>query len=215
MGISIVSSGVTPHYQRMMIFVDGTNFLMELSKELSKIKKVNFRADKPPSVVLKISAEMIDPLCRGDGIVKIRRYWFASYKGNDEDCSRLAKELRKNDFEPVLFRKKKGKEKGVDIALAKEMLVNSFNQNFDIALLIAGDEDYVELVTEVKRYGPVIWGAFFTRGLSEKLKIVFDRFIDIGEYNRDRFNSETYRTYIDTLSKSCVTQKSLSKNENT
>jgi len=174
----ITSPGRTPYYKRMMIFVDGTNFLVELSKELN----VKFRADNPPFKAIALAKSMIDPFFIMPGIVKIRRYWFSSYQGSDQNHDQLAKELRNQGFEPVLFKKRDGREKGVDIALAKEMLVNSFNQNFDIGLLIAGDEDYVGLVTEAKRYGPMIEGAFFAHGLSEKLQVALDQFYDIIEY---------------------------------
>jgi uncharacterized LabA/DUF88 family protein len=78
----------------------------------------------------------------------------------------------------VLFKKPRAKheEKGVDISLTKEMLVNAFNKNYDRCLLVAGDEDYVELVKEVKRYGQVIYGCFLKDGLSPKLKLSFDYF---------------------------------------
>jgi uncharacterized LabA/DUF88 family protein len=178
----IISGGITPYYRRMMIFVDGTNFLTELHKELHEDNElnVNFRVDKPPAELLNKATDIIKPYCHESDIIIIRKYWFASYQGSDEFHSQYAENLRKNDFEPMLFKKRKtGKEKGVDIALAKEMLVNSFNKNFDIGFLIAGDEDYVELVREVKRYGVLIWGAFFTHGLSKKLKIELDRFIEI------------------------------------
>jgi uncharacterized LabA/DUF88 family protein len=56
------------------------------------------------------------------------------------------------------------------------MLVNAFNSNFDIAILFAGDEDYVSLVNEVKRYGPIIMGAFFKNGLSPNLQFAYDYF---------------------------------------
>ena len=174
-----VNPGRTPYYKRMMIFVDGTNFLIELFKELD----VDFRADNPPFKAIALAKSMIDPFFLIPGIVKIRTYWFSSYKGDDQNHDRLARELRDQGFEPVLFKKRDGREKGVDIALAKEMLVNSFNQNFDIGLLIAGDEDYVGLVTEAKRYGPMIEGAFFAHGLSEKLQIALDQFYDILEYS--------------------------------
>jgi hypothetical protein len=36
------------------------------------------------------------------------------------------------------------------------MLVNAFNQNFGMEYLVIGDEDYVGLVHEVKRYGPIV-----------------------------------------------------------
>jgi hypothetical protein len=56
------------------------------------------------------------------------------------------------------------------------MLINAFNSNFDLALLIAGDEDYLAIVDEVKRHGGQIMGSFFNKGLSQKLKIAFDYF---------------------------------------
>ena len=79
----------------------------------------------------------------------------------------------------MLYQNKEGSpEKGVDIGLAKEMLVNAFNQNFDIGFLIAGDKDYLELVYEVKRYGPNIFGGFFKEGLSPELRLAFDFFVE-------------------------------------
>ena len=108
----------------------------------------------------------------------IRRYWFSSFKGTDQDRKEIGNRLRDNNFEPVLFKKHNNREKGVDIALTMSMLTNAFNQNFDIGILFAGDEDYVELVKEVKRYGPQIYGRFFDLefGLSDELKLAFDHF---------------------------------------
>ena len=62
------------------------------------------------------------------------------------------------------------------MALTKEMLVNAFNGNFDVAILFAGDEDYVGVVNEVKRFGPILNGAFFNHGLSDNLRYAFDHF---------------------------------------
>lgn len=171
--------------KKMMIFVDGTNFLIELAKEL----EVDFRADKPPVEALGIAECMLEVFWRPRDIMLIRRYWFCSYQGDEQDHDRLAEQLRGNGFEPVLFKKRDGREKGVDIALATQMLVNSFNQNFDVGLLVAGDEDYVGLVNEAKKYGPVVSGTFFDHGLSPKLKVACDEFIDIGTsglFNRTR-----------------------------
>ncbi len=80
-----------------------------------------------------------------------RRYWFASYQGSNDVQKRINETLRQMDFEPVLFKKRIGRKKGVDIALTMNILTNAFNQNYDIGILFAGDEDYVELVKEVKR----------------------------------------------------------------
>lgn len=177
------SGSSTPNYKRTMVFIDGTNFLREFAKKLG----VDFRADKPPAKAIEAANWLFRPMCAIHGshgsqrYDVIRRYWFSSYQGNEEDGESLREILRKNHFEPVIFKKKRnGKEKGVDIALTKEMLVNAFNQNFDVGLLIAGDADYIALVNEVKRYGPVVWVAFFSSPcLSSSLRIEADMFIDI------------------------------------
>jgi uncharacterized LabA/DUF88 family protein len=91
----------------------------------------------------------------------------------------LARTLRDSGFDPVLFRRRGDREKGVDIALTKEMLVNAFARNAEVSVLIAGDEDYVGLVNEVKRYGQIVWGGFFENGMAPRLRLALDSFEDL------------------------------------
>ena len=46
--MSIISRGPTLHYVRLMIFVDGTNFLVELFKELGIVQKSEKLTENPP-----------------------------------------------------------------------------------------------------------------------------------------------------------------------
>lgn len=62
------------------------------------------------------------------------------------------------------------KEKGVGVSLAIEMLVHAFNKNYDVGIIVAGDEDYLKLITEVKRAGAKVEIAYFSQSLSTKLK---------------------------------------------
>ena len=80
------------------------------------------------------------------------------------------------------------------------MLVNAFNQNYDIGILVAGDKDYARLVNEVKRYGPIIYGAFLQNGLSEDLQISVDKFYDI--LKNVEFNKAPFKTHISDLKQS-------------
>lgn len=160
------------HALKYMIFIDATNFLVELSKEI----EVEFRAEKPPEAALKFARLFMDDILHHVKGEVIRQYWIGSFMGSEQERTNLSQFLRELDFEPLLLKKKKGKEKGVDILLTKEMLVNAFNQNYDIGYLMAGDEDYLSLIMEVKRYGVRIYGAFFEHGLSSELKIAFDKF---------------------------------------
>ena len=168
---------------RVMVFIDGTNLLTQLSRAIS----INFRAEKPPHNAIILSKMLISKIVNPSKNMKIiRHYWFSSYQGNEETRKDLRNHLRESKFEPVLFKLGDKGEKGVDIALTKEMLVNAFQQNYDIGVLIAGDEDYVGIVNEVKRYGQVIWGAFFEHGLSPELKYSFDTFFLFTNIMRDK-----------------------------
>ena len=42
-----------------------------------------------------------------------------------------------------------------------DMLSNAYNDNFDVAVLVAGDGDYIPLISEIKRLGKVIYLVFF------------------------------------------------------
>jgi uncharacterized LabA/DUF88 family protein len=112
--------------------------------------------------------------------------WFGSYHGDEDYRIELIEHLRPRGFEPILFKinKKKEKEKGVDIALTREMLLNSFQQNYDVGLVIAGDKDYVELINDVKRFGIVVHGSFSEgQGLSRELRLAFDYFRPMDDIN--------------------------------
>ena len=47
----------------------------------------------------------------------------------------------------------KREQKGVDVRLAVEMLSDAQAGHLDVALLLAGDADFVPLVDEVRRHG--------------------------------------------------------------
>ena len=83
-----------------------------------------------------------------------------------------------------MFRKTRQEEKakGVDIALAKDFLSHAFLNNYDVALLFAGDGDYIPLVEEVKRLGKIVCVVFFSEfGLNPELRIAADYFLPIDD----------------------------------
>lgn len=155
-------------------YIDGSNLLRELAKHVG----LNVRADKPTNEHLALAcylAKRANPYATEP----LRRYWFASYQGSEEDFLRIRSYLSDKGFEAVLFKKRDGREKGVDIALTKEMLVHAFQQNCKESILVAGDEDYVPLVNEVKRYGQRVLGYFFRGPTSSELILSLDAFWDI------------------------------------
>lgn len=67
-------------------------------------------------------------------------------------------------------------EKGVDIQLATDMITHSFKNNYDVAILVAGDTDYVGALQAVKDNGKNVEVALFGRErTSMQLRNVSDR----------------------------------------
>lgn len=101
----------------------------------------------------------------------IRRYYYTSANGDRPHHLALEAKLREVGIEaPHVFpRQKNGRSKRVDIALATDMLSHAHRKNYDISILVAGDEDYVPLVEAVKAEGRrvVVW--FVNSGLSDAL----------------------------------------------
>jgi uncharacterized LabA/DUF88 family protein len=83
----------------------------------------------------------------------------------------------------ILPLKKIGKgyeEKGVDMALGMEMLIDGFQKHFDCAILVSGDRDYARLVERVRRdCGWSVEVAFFETGISSELKLSAQKFISL------------------------------------
>ena len=111
----------------------------------------------------------------------LRAYYFTSFVGSDDDRTKAADALWDAGFTPAVFKRPKnsGRSKGVDIALATEMLSNAFRDNHEIAVLVAGDGDYVPLVEAVKRLGMAVYIWWLDNGvLSPALKRASDGFED-------------------------------------
>lgn len=75
--------------------------------------------------------------------------------------------------------KRKPRQKGVDVLLAVDMLVGAFGGVFDVAILVAGDADFVPAVEEVKRRGVMVLVAGDSKSTAEDLLRAADRFVDI------------------------------------
>jgi uncharacterized LabA/DUF88 family protein len=68
------------------------------------------------------------------------------------------------------------RQKGVDTLIAIDLLSKSYQNQFDIAILITGDEDFVPAIDYVKNTGKLVYGLFFERNSSSTLRERFDRF---------------------------------------
>ena len=75
--------------------------------------------------------------------------------------------------------KKPPRQKGVDILIAVDMLVGAFEKLFSVAILAAGDADFVSVVLEVRRRGVMVVVTASATSISDELRRSADRFVSI------------------------------------
>jgi uncharacterized LabA/DUF88 family protein len=188
------------HRGRWMMFVDGENFAIR-GQRVAKAEKLEFeegdffRRDAflwLPNVKARACiAHGTDALPLQS--TSIRSYYYTSTTGADDVIRKVRSDLRALDFDAHVFKRPTDtsrKSKGVDISLTTDMLSNAFMNNYDAALLIAGDADYIPLVEQVKRLGKVVYGGFFEHaeaGLSEELRLATDTFYNFWPFMRDQW----------------------------
>ena len=72
------------------------------------------------------------------------------------------------------------RQKGVDTLIAVDMLVGAFEKLFSVAILAAGDADFVPVVREVRRRGVMVAVAAAEGSLADELRRAADRIVVIG-----------------------------------
>jgi uncharacterized LabA/DUF88 family protein len=162
---------------RVMMFVDGENLAIRYGALLDGGTPVDHVIYQPNVYVWSHYASRLNGPQE-----YIRRYYYTSVAGDDLQVADAESKLREVGIEaPRIFRKKKGKRtKRVDITLATDMLTHAHRKNFDIAVLVAGDEDYVPLVEAVGAEGRRVALWFISSGLSPALVAAADHYFDLG-----------------------------------
>lgn len=178
--------------KRWMLFVDGENFTIR-SQEYAKSAGLSieelawdnlYSQDNYfwPKGVLPLLHPWIHPWVMS--VPGERAYYYTMMQGDEPRFDFVRDALKVCGFESILARKPRGQRaKGVDIALTKDMLVNAFYNNYDVAVLVSGDGDYVPVVEELKRMGKIVIVAFYPeQGLNPTLRRAADRFqaIELG-----------------------------------
>jgi len=103
--------------------------------------------------------------------------YFNKIKGNNGYEVRLGKVVPtgKDETGPL-------KQKGVDVLLAVDMITKAYNEQYDFAVLIAGDSDFLEVVNAVKDSGKRVFGMYFRSHIADDLFDAFDARIEIENF---------------------------------
>jgi hypothetical protein len=193
MGITGIRVPSDPHLCRWMMFIDGENFTIR-GQQFAEGNSFNLKKGpwfmrdtflwfpNRPGTLTVTNTESAPLQVQPHAI---RAFYYTSLVGDDNKMRQVRKSLHEIGFAPQVFKKadKNKKSKGVDIALATDFLSNAYNDNFEVAVLVAGGGDYIPLISEVKRLGKVVYLVFFldkAYGMNEELLLASDRNFEVG-----------------------------------
>ena len=167
---------------RVMVYIDGSNLYHSLNNEFGRTNLDFFRFSK----------KLV-----GEDRQLVRTYYYNApldYKKQPEQYRSQQKffdALRRIEyFEVRLGRLVYSKgwpsipptEKGVDIRIATDMLVHAVADNYDVAVLVSGDTDFVDAVQAVKGRGLHVEAALFPMFGSQTLRDAVDKEIMLDSY---------------------------------
>ncbi len=164
--------------ERVMIFVDGSNLYHSLKAHFSRID-LDLR-------------RFCNKLLRRRQLIRI--YYYNAKVGQKQEPELYKQqqaffnsikaipytELRLGRLVYTNWPSVPPYEKGTDVQLATDMITHSYKGNYDVAILVAGDNDFAGAVQAVKDNGKHVEVALFGRqGTSQELRSAADMVIDI------------------------------------
>jgi uncharacterized LabA/DUF88 family protein len=164
--------------ERVMIFIDGSNMYHSLKQHF---KRTDIDLGK---FCTKLTGRRR----------LIRTYYFNARVGQKEEPERYVRQQQFFDGVAAIpyTEVKLGRlvyinwphsppyEKGVDVQLATDMLTHNYKNNYDTAILVAGDNDYVGALQAIKDNGKHIEVALFgNEKTSQELRRVADKVVSI------------------------------------
>jgi uncharacterized LabA/DUF88 family protein len=165
---------------KAMIFVDGENLAIRYGNILKAGKAHAPRADTRYRENILVWSPFLNGEGHGTPAV-MRKYYYTAVQGDQPALADVEKQLKEVGIEsPRVFKKDKGKgSKRVDITLATDMLLHATRKHYDVAVLVAGDEDYIPLIKAVQGEGArvIVW--FVPDGLSPALYQAADDYLDL------------------------------------
>ena len=166
--------------ERVVIFIDGSNFYHS-SKRLKVTDKINFQ-------------KLINELAGNRDIIKV------FYYNSPLDISMNPKIYWKQQkffdmlrkipkFEVILCKQRKVKRageieyevKGDDTHLVSDLVGEAYENLYDTAIIVSGDEDFISPIKRVRKLGKKIENAYFSSSSSFNLRNACDSSIHINK----------------------------------
>jgi uncharacterized LabA/DUF88 family protein len=173
--------------KRVIVFFDYSNFHQALNRqtkgEFPDRKRFDF-------------SRFVETLTKGMDLIKV--YFVCSSGTSSSGQQRFFDWLDGQEFFYVKqFERKSNefgeqREKQVDVYLATQVVALAYENAYDIAIIVSGDEDYVPAIEIVQQKGKIVTAVSSTALLSDVLRKKADRVLLIdnpGDLHCDNFLS--------------------------
>ena len=177
--LPVVAESKAGSFYKIFIFIDGSNFYHSLEK--------SFRT-------AKIDLKKFSYFFSSYGEIKKIIYYTAALNisENPKEYGKQQKFLsiikRVPNLEVFLGRLEKRKntkvEKGVDVKLAVDLVTNAFRDNYDLAIIVSNDSDFVPAIQESQKFGKQVWNINFPKTQSYHLNQICDKTITIDSIDK-------------------------------
>lgn len=170
--------------ERVSIFIDGSNLYHSLKR--LKIFKINFqklisklKGDRELVSVFYYNAPL-------DINYNPKKYW---------DQQKFFDELRKlHCFRVILCKMRKIREggeiidykvKGDDVHLTVDLISGAYENIYDTAIIVSGDEDFVPALKKVQQLGKKVENAYFISSSSSALKHISNISVCVNQFVKE------------------------------
>ena len=161
-----------------MIFIDG-GYLRKWLKDECNVNIERFNLATFATDIAKFFNWRIrDHIIRTyfyDGIVDHNQPEYAKQKGFHNYINSEIANCEVREGRLIKDGKGKSRQKGVDTLLAIDMIDKANSNQFDVAIVVAGDLDHLEAVRTTKNKGKSVFGVFDPKTASKDLTTEFDR----------------------------------------
>lgn len=156
---------------RVMVFIDIRNIIKASIEECEG----KFKIDFTNMVDLVVGERQLLGAYVFDGV---GRAW------NDDDTKKFHKCLEYEGFRVEVRQScdtEEREQKEVDVAMACMMMHHAYNDNYDVAIVISGDRDFVPAVEHIQMLGKVVEVASFDSSASKHIVRIADRYHNLSK----------------------------------
>lgn len=171
--------------KKLVIFIDASNLSGGTARYAEKIADPSFEVD-----VFKLLKRL------SRGYDHIRTYFYSSTAQSQDIRSKteqfwhqkmltLQSQLTKHGIKVTNKLRQKNKEKGVDVALVTDFLMLGMRGAFDVAIIVSGDQDYVNAIEAVQTMGKIVHIACFENSFPDEMYRYVDRYIRLDDFAKE------------------------------